>query len=220
MSMEKFIRKSLLKRENCFERDIFCPQWINDDYPQLKSIEFDVNLPNRTVDDRCSSTICLDDEFNEEKSFEENLLDRIDFFDKTKCFQQIEENQCEYPDEQSFYSSLFDHYHQTNVCSSTKQLKDLVDQIDKYFRKHFSSFPTRLDDDDDDDETSLDSARLQCQTTPCLNVRLPLTRFCSKHFLENDQNQILFEKCFLCQQIVVKHDDKHFFHLSCRLNRQ
>jgi len=226
-SMDKFIRKSLLKRENCFERDFDCPQWITEVYPQIKSIEFDDNRirirrrrrRRRTNDDedddRYSSMVSLDDELNDDKSFDENLLDRIDLFKKRKSSEQIEENQCEYPDEQSYYSVLFDHYRQTNVCSSNKQLKDLFEQIEKYFQKHFSSVQIRLNEDN-----SLDSTRYQCQITNCFNLRVPLTRFCSKHFIENDQNQVLFEKCFLCQQIVVKHDDKHLFHLSCPLDCQ
>jgi hypothetical protein len=188
--MESLLRKSLNRREKCFEKNV-CPTWLLSILPtRIKSVESIVDNDNEQqikidIDLSPYQLISSIPQLNQQISKETNS-----YF--------------EYPNQISFQSEQLNNYSQFICSPSNQQLIYLFKQL-----KQFQEKKTK---------NSLKKNENKCEEENCFNRSIPLTSFCKIHLLEKNFKQILFVKCHHCQQISIKEDNKNLIHFCPYFN--
>jgi hypothetical protein len=190
--MESVVRKCLNVREKCFEVNS-CPVWLLTILPtRITSIESindnDNEQQSKEVIDlspfKLVSSIPL---LNQENL---NYIYQINNDDMNSNF--------EYPNDLSFENEQLNNSYQFISSPSNQQLNYLFKKL-KQFQQQKIQNPSHQNKD-------------LCKHANCSNHSIPLTSFCKIHLLENDQKQILFDKCNHCQQLSVHHDNTNILH--------
>lgn len=183
--MQNVLRKSLLKREKCYEDNI-CPRWLLNILPnRIKSIEL-------IEENEDQSKVVVVDLF----PFEMNngipqLTSKVTCENRNVHF--------EYPNEIANENQSFENSFQFLYSPSNQQLNFLFNKFKDNFQSNFDEIAQEINEN-------------KCSQTNCSIRRIPLTDFCEKHLIENDRKQILFSECRFCQQSHFEKDNKNLLH--------
>jgi hypothetical protein len=184
IKMENLLRKSLNKREKCFEINA-CPEWLSTILPtRIKSVELIVENDNE------QTKVPIDLSPYQLNSSIPKLNEEI--LNQTKI-------NVEYPNDISQENQLLNNASQLIFSPSNEQLIYLFNKLKQFQpnEKKISSYKTFN----------------QCQEENCSNKKIPLNDYCLIHLFENDSKQILFVKCNHCQHISIKDDNRNILHI-------
>jgi hypothetical protein len=190
--MESVVRKCLNVREKCFDENS-CPIWLSTILPtRIKSIESigdnDNEQQSKEIVDlspfKLISSIPLLNQENVNYIYQSNNSESNSNF--------------EYPNDFSFENEQLNNSYQFITSPSNQQLFYLFNKLKQFQQK-------KVPDSFNENQT-------KCKHSNCSNRLIPLTSFCKIHLLENDEKQILFDKCNHCQQISVHHDKINLLH--------
>jgi hypothetical protein len=187
--MESIVRKSLNKREKCFEMNS-CPIWLLSILPaRIKSVESIVDQENNEQQSKFNVDLSP---FKFNSSIPLLNEEKILYFNENK-------SHFEYPNDISFENQFLNNSSQLISSPSNEQLFYLFNQLKQFQKKtkrrNFSK-----------------KTEVKCREMNCFNNSIPLTEYCPHHLLENDEKQILFVKCNQCQQISIQEDKKNILH--------
>jgi hypothetical protein len=183
--MENLLRKSLNKREKCFEINS-CPEWLLTILPtRIKSVELIVENENE------QSKIAIDLSPYQLNSSIPKLNEEI-----------LNQNQMniEYPNDIYQNNQLLMNSSQLIFSPSNEQLIYLLKKLKQFKENENKIF-------------FLNENVNQCKEENCSNKKIPLTNFCLNHLFKNDSKQILFVKCNFCQDISIKEDNRNILHI-------
>ena len=201
--MEATLRKCLNEREKSFG-NVSCPGWLIEILPhRIQSIDKPREDEDEDDDEEESSSRPIVD------LHPYQLIDRIPLLSSNFTSEKVSSNaDDEYPHDESFLQQHFAHLLQLTSSPSSAQLSALLEeQRSISVKKRISSL-----------EPSTKTKTGQCAESGCAARSIPLTRFCGRHLLRQDEKQILFDHCLHCDQLSFRADKTSRLHFCSQLH--
>jgi hypothetical protein len=194
--MDSIVRKCLSARERTFEQS-GCPAWLSSILPsRIKSVE-------TIIDNECESEPTPPVDLSPYK-----LVHRIVLLPKQNvdgsAVSVSNVDQHEYPHQSSFVDEQLNNACQLLYSPSNAQLLELLTRLRRRDVGSERAAPVLHDNQ-------------RCTITDCERRRVPLTRFCRTHLIDNDDQQIFVSKCSDCDEMFVREDKRAIFHLCSSL---